>query len=91
MHELAHGFLGHPPCETFDCDGERNYNGGIEAEASFLSGCLLITNEAAWHIIRNGLISQARGMYGVSEAMLSYRLRVSGAQTIYNRARGKRG
>ena len=23
MHELAHGFLGHPPCETFDCDGER--------------------------------------------------------------------
>jgi hypothetical protein len=41
--------------------------------------------------MRNGLRSVARGMYGVSEAMLSYRLRVSSAQTIYVRARQKRG
>ena len=79
MHELAHGFLGHPPCATFDCDGERNYDGGIEAEASFLAGCLLITNEAAWHIVQSGIIDSARGMYGVSQPMLDYRLRVSGA------------
>jgi Zn-dependent peptidase ImmA (M78 family) len=79
MHELAHGFLGHPPCSTFDCDGERVYDGGVEAEASFLAGCLLITNEAAWHIVRSGLTDVARGMYGVSKKMLDYRLRVSGA------------
>lgn len=79
MHELAHGFLGHPPCAAFDCDGERNYNGGVEAEASFLAGALLISNEAAWHIVRSGLTGVARGMYGVSQKMLDYRLRVSGA------------
>lgn len=79
MHELAHAFLGHPPCTTFDCDGERNYNGGIEAEASFLAGALLISNEAAWHIVRSALIDAAQGMYGVSKKMLDYRLRVSGA------------
>jgi hypothetical protein len=55
-----------------------------------LAGCLLITNEAAWHIIRNGLMGVARGMYGVSAKMLDYRLRVSGAHTIHSRARQKR-
>jgi hypothetical protein len=53
MHEMAHALLGHRPCSAFNCDGERRYDGGIEAEASFLAGALLITNEAAWHIIRS--------------------------------------
>lgn len=79
MHELAHAFLGHKPCSAFNCDGERHYDGGIEAEASFLAGSLLITNEAAWHIVRTGLKSAARRIYGVSQQMLDYRLRVSGA------------
>lgn len=79
MHELAHGLLGHTPCSAFNCDGERHYDGGVEAEASFLAGALLITNEAAWHIIRAGLRGAARRIYGVSQQMLDYRLRVSGA------------
>ncbi len=79
MHELAHAFLGHRPCSAFNCDGERHYDGGTEAEASFLAGALLITNEAAWHIVRAGLKSAARRIYGVSQQMLDYRLRVSGA------------
>lgn len=78
-HELAHGFLGHAPCAAFDCDGERNYDGGIESEATFLGGTLLIPNEAAWHIVRTGGIHQAAKTYGVSQKMLTYRLRVSGA------------
>jgi IrrE N-terminal-like domain len=79
MHELAHAFLGHPPCSTFNCDGERHYDSGIEAEAAFLGGALLITNEAAWHIVRAQLRGVARQMYGVSQPMLDYRLRISGA------------
>jgi len=79
MHELAHGFLGHSPCAAFDCDGERQYDSGIESEASYLSGTLLIPNEAAWHIVKSRMIVAARGIYGVSRAMLEYRLRVSGA------------
>lgn len=88
MHELAHGFLGHPPCSAFDCDGERNYDGGIESEANFLGGSLLVTNEAAWHIVRTGQIAQAKQVYGISQKMLSYRLGVSGAlkRGSYSRA-----
>jgi len=89
MHELAHAFLGHAPCAAFDCDGERNYNGGIEAEAAFLSGSLLISNEAAWHIVRSDLIGVARRMYGVSKTMLDYRLRVSGALKRAGYLRGR--
>ena len=87
MHELAHGFLGHKPCSAFNCDGERHYDGGIEAEASFLAGALLITNESAWYIVRAQLIGVARQMYGVSQQMLDYRLRVSGALTRASRLR----
>lgn len=88
MHELAHGFLRHPARAAFNCDGERNYEGGVEAEASFLSGSLLITNEGAWYIVRNNLIPAARRIYGVSQPMLDFRLRVSGAlkRAAYRRA-----
>jgi hypothetical protein len=79
MHELAHGFLGHPPRSAFDCNGERNYETGIESEASFLSGSLLITNEGGWYIVKNGLMAGARRIYGVSQPMLDFRLRMSGA------------
>lgn len=79
MHELAHSFLGHAPRQTFDCKGDREYDGGIEEEAAFLSGSLLITNEAAWHIVKSGIVAQAGRQYGVSQKMLQYRLRISGA------------
>lgn len=79
MHELAHAFLGHPLRSAFNCDGERHYDGGIEEEAAFLAGALLITNEAAWHIISTGIVNIGRREYGVSQQMLDYRLRVSGA------------
>ena len=83
-HELAHCFLGHkhtPPL----IDGERTRAGGVEAEANFLAGTLLMTNEAAIYIVRAGLVSAAQGIYGVSGPMLDYRLRVSGAYTIQQR------
>lgn len=85
MHELAHGFLGHQPCQAFDCNGERAYKSGLEQEANFLAGCLLITNEASWHIVKNGLTSRAAAIYEVSRSMLEWRLRMSGA-----RKRGER-
>lgn len=85
MHELAHGFLGHQPCQAFDCDGEREYDSGIEEEANFLAGFLLIPNEAAWHIVKTGLVSSATSIYEVSRPMLDWRLQVSGS-----RIRGER-
>jgi hypothetical protein len=84
-HELAHCFLGHKCAPPLTEDGERNHNSGMEAEANFLGGTLLITNEAAIHIVSEGLVSNAHNLYGVSRAMLTYRLRMSGAHRIYER------
>lgn len=84
-HELAHLFLGHQSAPPLTEAGERVRDGGIEAEANFLSGTLLIPNEAARHIVRRRLQMTAQNMYGVSQPMLDYRLRVSGALTIHSR------
>lgn len=87
-HELAHCFLGHECTPPLTEKGERTRDGGIEGEANFLAGCLLIPNEAALHIVSNGLGPSAQRLYGVSQPMLTYRLRISGAHTIYQRKYG---
>ena len=72
-----------------DEDGTRSHNGAIEAEATFLGGALLLPKDAALHILKNGLNSQARSIYGISKPMLDYRIRVSGAQIIHARQLAK--
>lgn len=84
-HELGHCFLGHRFTPPLTESGERARDGGIEAEANFLAGSLLIPNEAAVHILRQGMLFEAQGLYGVSQQMLNYRLQVSGAQTRHAR------
>jgi len=84
-HELAHCFLGHKCTPPLTDRGERARDGSIEAEANHLAGALLVPNEAAVYIVRQGLVAQAQGIYGVSEPMLAYRLRISGAHTIHAR------
>lgn len=85
-HELAHSFLGHEHMPPLTEEGTRAHDGGVEAEANFLGGALLISNEAAVHIALNGFERAAGDMYGVSQQMLDFRLRVSGARTIQSRA-----
>ena len=89
-HELAHCFLGHECAPPLTDEGTRSRDSGIEAEANFLAGALLIPNEAAIHILLNGNRFEAERIYGVSNDMLTYRLRVSGAQTILKRMGGPR-
>jgi hypothetical protein len=84
-HELAHLFLGHQHAPPLNDNGERAHDSGIEAEANFLGGCLLMPNEAALYVISNGLAARAQLIYGVSKPMLEYRLRVSGAHVIHKR------
>ena len=91
FHELAHCFLGHQGCTILNDNGTRSYNSPIETEASYLGGALLLPKDAALHILKNGLKSEAQNMYGVSRPMLEYRIRVSGAQTIFNRSLAKYG
>jgi hypothetical protein len=88
-HELAHCFLGHKCTPPLTPSGERARDSGIEAEANFLAGSLLMPNEAAIYVVREDLVATAQGLYGVSLQMLEYRLRISGAQHIQSRIRAK--
>lgn len=85
-HELAHCFLGHECTPPLTEKGERARDGGIEAEANYLAGALLLTNEGALHVLKRNIVADAQHIYGISAAMLNYRLRVSGARTIYERS-----
>jgi hypothetical protein len=87
-HELAHLFLGHQHVPPLNELGERAHDGGIEAEANFLGGCLLMPNEAAHHVLSNGLAARAQLIYGVSRPMLDFRLRLSGAHVVHKRRLG---
>lgn len=89
-HELAHAILGHDPSPLADDDGKRNRNAVIEAEANWLSGAILVPQPAAMKILfNNHSISDAAAYYAVSESMIRYRLRVSGAQTIFRRYKSR--
>lgn len=79
-HECAHGLLLHPPRPVFDGSGCRNWDDDEEDEANFLGAALLITEEAALHIVRREVdFSQAAHLYGVSRQLLRWRINATGA------------
>ena len=87
-HELSHALLLHPPTPPIDASGLRIWDQTLEDEAEWLAGALLISDEAALHIIRNGLAEeQSMDLYGVSRKMLQFRLNVTGARLRVARAR----
>jgi hypothetical protein len=86
-HELAHALLMHPPGPALDSRGCRHWNGDIEDEANWLSGCLLIPNAAARAIVRYNMTDEAAmARYGVSKQMLTWRLNMSGASRMRTRS-----
>ena len=79
-HELAHVLLVHAAEVVCTDDLARRAGSLVEAEAAYLGGCILVPNEAAYRIAFSGLDSHtAAKSYGVSEEMITYRLRMSGA------------
>ncbi|MYB77397.1 MAG: ImmA/IrrE family metallo-endopeptidase [Chloroflexi bacterium] len=79
-HELAHVLLVHAAEVVCTGDLSRRADSLVEAEAAYLGGCILVPNEAAYRIAFSGLDSHtAAKSYGVSEEMITYRLRMSGA------------
>lgn len=90
-HELGHALLLHPPTPALDDRGCRQWNQDIEDEAQWLAGALLLTEDAALSIARQGVsVSAAAEHFGISEQMVTYRLNVTGARTRVARARGLR-
>lgn len=87
-HELAHGLLLHSPAPLRGLDGARTFNAEQEAEAHWLGPALLVSQEAALHIVRSRMSQQlALATYGVSAELLQMRLNVTGALIRKNRRR----
>ncbi len=87
-HELSHALLLHPATPAIDACGCRDWDPVLEEEAEWLAGALLISEEAALHIVRNNLTSEnAQTLYGVSSKMLTFRLNVTGARVRVERSR----
>jgi hypothetical protein len=90
-HEVGHALLHHPPTPALDDRGCRQWNQDIEDEAQWLAGALLLTEDAALSIVRQGAsVSDAAQRFGISDQMITYRLNVTGARTRVARARGLR-
>lgn len=86
-HELAHALLLHPPAPALDDKKNRTWNSRIEEEANWLSGTLLIPEEAALFIVRNRWSDSCAALeYGVSKEMIRYRVRVTGARLRIQRS-----
>lgn len=80
-HELSHGILQHQPDELFNEYGCRNFNKECEDEANWLGPALLISEEAALHIVNNEMtIDEAVEYYNVSRQVINMRINVTGAR-----------
>lgn len=74
-HELAHIVLGHPPLPLIKADGARAYVKELEDEASWLGPALLVSEEAALHIVEQGWTAVEAGRrYGVSARLVNMRI-----------------
>ncbi len=86
-HEIAHVLLGHPFTLPIDASGCRNIDRDIEDEASWLGAAILISNEAALHIVRNAFDNEtACNLYGVSLPLLRMRINASCAMIRVRRS-----
>jgi Zn-dependent peptidase ImmA (M78 family) len=91
-HEIAHIVLGHEPSMMFiSANGGialRTHNEEQEDEANWLAGCLLLPREALVTIRRKGHSDEvACSEYGVSLALLRFRLNATGVNAQLRRAR----
>ena len=87
-HELSHGILGHQPSEVFNKNGCRHFDSVMEEEANWLSFALLISEEAALYIVREGMDEErASQLYKVSKEVVRMRLNVTGARNRVKKQR----
>jgi hypothetical protein len=90
MHELAHILLGHTPARVdVSEDGLlmlNTYDRQQEDGAGWLAGCLLLPRVGLEWIHQQGLELKVEARrYGVSLAMLQYRLKVTGVERQFGR------
>ena len=89
MHELAHLLRGHEPAQVNITSGGltfRSYDPRQEAEADWLSGCLILPRTVLEHCAQNKISeSEACKTYVASSALYKYRLRITGVSKQFAR------
>lgn len=92
-HEVAHVTLEHPFAATLtDSKGCRVSTPEHEYEAAELSGELLLPSEAAKKLAFDRVPDEeVARRFGISVALARWRMNVTGARRIADRARAKRG
>lgn len=79
-HECSHALLLHDPRPAFSSGGCRDVDSECEQEATWLGGTLLVPYDAAIAIAKANLtIAAAAAHYGVSTALMRWRLNMTGA------------
>lgn len=91
-HEMAHVIRGHKPAQIYISEvlgvQLRTYDPLQEAEANWLSGCLLLPRSAIVYAIRQGMTKeQASDHFGVSQELYTYRMNVTGVSRQFNNNR----
>jgi len=94
-HELAHIILNHEPGKmVMSQDGGmimRSYDPKQEEEANWLGWCLLLPREALVRATKARYsVAQTAQAFGVSEQLVTYRLRMTGVNVQFKRLRGRR-
>jgi Zn-dependent peptidase ImmA (M78 family) len=95
-HELAHFILSHQPSKlVVSPDGQivmRSYNSKQEEEANWLGWSLLLPREALLHASRQRMLTpEIARVYGVSEALVTFRMGVTGVRVLQSRVRSRFG
>jgi Zn-dependent peptidase ImmA (M78 family) len=89
-HELSHALLLHPPTPAIDDRGCRTWNRDVEDEAEWLSGALLVPEEAALWTVSQGLtIPEAAEFYGVTNKLMTFRITITAARKRVARGEGR--
>ncbi|HMQ05233.1 MAG TPA: ImmA/IrrE family metallo-endopeptidase [Pyrinomonadaceae bacterium] len=91
MEEICHVFLGHRPSrlaiETKDQDGNvkaRDYDAAVEEEAYSTGAAALVPYSGLQKLVGRGLTAaQIARHYGVSRALVEYRLKVTRLWSVY--------
>lgn len=90
-HEFSHIIIGHEPSKLImSADGDmvmRSHDPKQEAEANWLSGCILLPREALLHLAKTGQLGSACEKYAVSKNLLEYRLQATGVRLQMRRSR----
>lgn len=90
-HEFSHIIIGHEPSKLIlSADGDmvmRSHDPKQEAEANWLSGCILLPREALLHLAQTKQLGSVCEKYSVTKDLLEYRLQATGVRLQMRRSR----